>query len=111
MSGFNAFPTEFPAAAAARIGNAIIGKAVTADLIEPAYDLLGYVLGRIFGTSSEVKPTFGGGLHTDEDLAALLVSAAESGPGFAASGEDGLEAIPWTLVLPLLLKLIGRFVK
>lgn len=107
---FAAFPTEFPREAAARIGRAIIAKEASIGLAEDAYDLVGYALGRLL--SGRVKPTFGSPIaaYSDDDLATLLIDTAEPGDGFAATDDDGVGAIPWTLLLPILFRLIERVV-
>lgn len=105
---FAAFPTDFPSAAAARIGQAVLNRTFDKSLIEDAYDVLGYALGKVFGSS--VKPTFGDGLASEDDVAKMLVAHAETGPGFAAD-EKGLEAVPWTLVVSLVLGVIQKLLK
>lgn len=51
-----AFPTTFPAEAAKKIGQAILARHFTKDLIEPLYDLIGYGLFSL-GLGSLPSPT------------------------------------------------------
>lgn len=110
----HAFPTEFPRDAAAKIGAAILARSFSLDLIEPAYDLLGYALGRVFGSSEPFVPTVGSARESlsDDDLAAMLRDAAEAKPRVADDGTgNDVGAIPWGLVILLVQRVITEILK
>ena len=111
-----AFPTEFPKDAAAKIGAAILAKDFSFDLIEPAYDLLGYALGRVFGSSKPYVPTVGATAEdlSDEALAAMLQDAASlprSVAPKAAESTHDVDAIPWGLVILLAQRIIADLLR
>jgi hypothetical protein len=91
-----AFPTTFPADAAAKIGQAILSKSFGKDLIEPIYDLSGYFLGLIFGSTTPFpKPALSfAATYGDDDAAYaqvghMLVGAANAHQvGVAPSASD-----------------------
>jgi hypothetical protein len=107
-----AFPTEFPSDAAAKIGKAILSQTFTVDLIEPAYDLLGYIAYRLLVATPFPKPTVSsnpGDLpaddfdHTDEQVGRMLVEAGERHAVSATLGADGdkegvLALLPWKTI-------------
>lgn len=109
----SAFPTEFPAIAAAKVGRAILAKTWTADLAEPLYELVGYFLGRMLAADS--RPTFGAGIApaVEDDIGEMLIEAGRptvvDAEGFAAAPFD-LALIPWDVVLPLLIAMLKRII-
>lgn len=124
MPNATAFPTTFPADAATEIGKAILGKQFTTALIEPIYDLAGYALFRIFGSSAP-SPTaklygmrdlvqatrFAAPEHDDETVGNMLVAAghASAHGKFAATyGVEGdpAKALPWKSILSVLFTIL-----
>lgn len=104
---------DFPKDAALQVGRAILNKQLTADLIDPICVLIAYAAKAVLAGR---KPVFGATTHgyAEADLASMLVDAGRppvvDGDGFA-SGEPDFAAIPWTVVLPLLLDLVKRLIE
>jgi len=98
--GVAAFPTSFPADAASKIGQAILAKQFTTDLIEPIYDLIGFGLFKLFGQGGPPtpfpRPTLGAaapGESDVEEVGRMLSAACEQ-------HDDGLKAAPNVAALP-----------
>lgn len=124
MGKLTAFPTTFPADAASKIGHAIVTKAFSTDLIEPLYDLIGFGLGRLFGSSTPspvpvpvpTGRTFGAGLEEDHAAQAEhvlqvgdMLNAAADAHRYAtatAEGGDKFEALPWGTILSVLVTIL-----
>ena len=108
-----AFPSDFPSDAVAKLTQAFLGGKLTPDVAEPIYDLVGYFLGRVFGSSEPApRPKLSA---SPESLAAAeeigracedYASAFRALMGDDARGEVDLEAIPWGLLIPLAARII-----
>lgn len=109
-----AFPTEFPSDAAAKIGQAILAKTFTVDLIEPIYTLIGFGLGKLFGSGSPFpKPTFGAGIEPDltHDQVGDILMAASDGcsvqhEGKPVYGALDTKALPWKSIVSVLFTIL-----
>jgi hypothetical protein len=100
MKHLHLFPTELPKDEALVIINGIRGiddGRSNRDRVEAAWWIAGYALSMI----PDTHPPMGASQLSDEDVAAHLETAVNAGPG--------MQAIPWSLILPLLLKLIERW--
>jgi hypothetical protein len=124
-----AFPTTFPADAAAKIGQAILSRSFGKDLIEPIYDLVGYGLGLILGSNAPFpKPamatTYGDDEVTYQQVGYILTGAANAhqadvepsafdrarvAAGLVSQGQadaqrmtQAVEGLPWGTILQVL---------
>lgn len=104
MKHLHLFPTEFPSAQITILVGIIRDPSGHSkrDRLEAAWWVAGYGLSIIPDehpmTSTEAAPT------TDEELATMLEGAAEE-------GDAGMRALPWALLLPLILRLVERWMK
>lgn len=121
--GVAAFPTEFPTDAARKIGQAILTKTFSAALVEPIYDLVGFGLYQLFGTSAPfpnpmpgpgpLPKTFAAGLPCGDDeierVAHMLNAACDrhaAAAGTHVFNVPALSALPWGTVLNVLFTIL-----
>jgi hypothetical protein len=100
MKHLHLFPTEIPKDEAVVIINGIRGiddGKSNRDRVEAAWWVAGYALSMI----PDNHPPMSVLEMTNAEVAEHLEAAVNAGPG--------MQAIPWTLILPLLLKLIDRW--
>ena len=103
-----AFPSEFPIDAAKAVGNAILTKSFSVDLIEPIYDLIGFGLGMVFGGSAPFpKPTVSGISASEEAVGQMLVDSSEHLVGDSEPMQSK-GALPWNIILPILFQIITK---
>jgi hypothetical protein len=102
MTHLHLFPTEFPKDQIAVVVAVIRGQGDYSkrDMLEAVWWVAGYGASLV----PDNHPVEGVASISDEAAAAYLESSANTeGPG--------MTAIPWELILPILLKLIQRFLK
>lgn len=94
------YPNDFPTAALSMVLDKLRGQPVpTADLVHGAWNVAGYALGQALPTEAVVGAPFG------SDIELLEYAIAEGAP---TEGDNGITkgAIPWVLILRLVLNLI-----
>lgn len=102
MKHLHLFPVEFPKDQIAVVVNAIRGEGsyTKRDILEAGWYVAGYGLSMI----PDSHPVEGVAAISDDQAAAYLeTSSGEGGPG--------VKAIPWELILPVLLKLLDRWLR
>lgn len=110
----SSYPTDFPSEAASKIGQAILAKSFTLDLVEPIYDLVGFGLYKLLGSGSPFpKPTFGAGIEPElshEQVGDILMAASDGcsvqHEGKTVYGAIDTKALPWKSILGVLFTIL-----
>lgn len=102
MAGHVAYPSDFPADCVTAIANHLLKRQMLSvpELASHAWNVLGYGLKLGLGDGplivGETIP------HSDEEMGQVLLEAG------AMKGSD---AIPWPIIISIILELLRRFIK
>ena len=96
------YPSEFPGEAVSMVLDKVTGKDVdTEELIHAGWHVLGFALGKV--SSRGIMPSYGETSGWDDgDLLRAAMADSEAGP-------DAKGAIPWVLVIRLVVKLLQEY--